>query len=210
MNFRNIVMLAVMAQFLFSSNVSAVPITFLFSGKGDGYVDDFRTGFEDKPFTIRVFADTADVEISPSPPGMTVLAVEDIYSEISLEGFPTGRFTLENRVFVNQTLSGLGFSSTTFHMDLLNVRHPEFSTYDLRGPFTPIFAAQPSVGAFAQPTTIGRVQVVQIFDVTFSALVPEPNMIHGIWLILGCLLGSRRFRQDGADIMCTRMMPADC
>jgi hypothetical protein len=180
-------MLAIIAAFVLASGASAAPITFIFTGLGDGYVGDYSTAFDDKPFTIRLFADTEDVRISPSPPGITVLKVEDFFSELSLEGYPTAKFTLPKQVFVNHTASVLGFGSTSLLFgDLLNIAHPDFSTYDLRRPFMPIFVAQPTHSGLVETTTIGRVELLQIHNVTFRSVVPEPSTIALSLCILGC------------------------
>jgi hypothetical protein len=172
----------------------AVPITYTFTGRGDGYVGDMSNFFLDKAFTIRVFADTAHIQPSAGPPGIVVLEVEDLLSEISLDGFPTAAFSAPKRVFVNQTNGAVGFSTTLIEMrDLLDLVHPSYAAYDLSYPLPIVAGAQITANGFLQPTNIGTVFVIGIHDATFQAAVPEAStMALSVCILSGLFCSWKR------------------
>lgn len=168
----------------------AAPVTYTFSGTAGGTVNG--TPFTAAAFTIRVFADT--VSIRPGPPNF--FQVDDLFSTLDLAGFASATFIRNERVFVNQSLSVLGFShaESSGARDLLDINGAPFATYNLASSLGPIFDATPF--AFEQlsnePSSLGPITFTQASNVTFTAsVIPEPASLALLLLGLSVAAGAR-------------------
>ena len=171
---RSFVVLFLLAVML---RAEAASVTYTFTGVGSGTVD--AASFTDAAFAIRVVADTDQI-IQFMDGRFRIFSVEDLSSSIEIVGIGSGEFDREERVFVNQTSSALGFSHSIGEggVDLLDIGHPSFATYDLSTSFGPVVGI-PLIDEFSgEPSTLGSILLFSAHDISFNAVVvPEPSSI---------------------------------
>ena len=190
------ILLAVTVGILSATTIKADPVTYAFSGTGSGSVGGI--GFSNAIFSIRVFADTSDVYVNPLD--SAVLDVDDIFSQFDIAGIGVGMFTSNERVFVDHSVSGLGFQrGAEPGLDLLDIQNDVFATYDLVSSLGPSFDPSPeAVFQFHnEPSTLGPITFVSARDITFTAdVVPEPSTTSFLICVaaIGVVLCLRRKR----------------
>lgn len=139
----------------------ADPITYSFTGTGTGTFGGMA--FTNASFTISVYADTTNVQVSG---GLYVMA--GTTSAIGVTGIGLGIFTNPKQVFRQSTY--LGFAQFN-GFDLLDISHSSFSNYGLTNSFGPIvnLAPQPGTLAINEPTTFGVISFVSFGNISFTA-----------------------------------------
>jgi hypothetical protein len=178
----------------------ADPITFSLSGIGNYSLG--TTNFTDSPFTISLFADTANVVQIPDPyDNNTIFLVGASSSSIDLSGIGTGNILADLHFFVNQENSAAGITTATSVEsstgDLFDITNAVgFATYDLRTSLGPLSPVTVTFVDFAEPTTLGQFGFTAIpQDVTFTAVAtPEPASVGLFGFALLPLMLSKRKR----------------
>jgi hypothetical protein len=186
----------------------AGPITYTFTGTASGVAG--ATSFTDSPFTISLFADTANVIQIFDIPGDTVFSVNASSSSINIGGVGVGNILTDLRFFVNQPSNTVGIAIANDGGDLFDIglhHDPALAavaTYDLTTSLGPLTVTNPaSIADFFGDvqTTFGTVWMGgSSFPVTFTATVPEPSSIGLCTLALLSVMAWRSSKRKMADI----------
>jgi PEP-CTERM motif-containing protein len=158
---------------------SASSITYSFAGTGTGDLNG--VAFTSVSFTITVLGDTSNIVSC----GVPITFCNGANSAtIAIMGFSTSAFVTATQVFDNQGTTSAGFERAFIGLDLLDLRDPAFTTYNLATSFGPIFVANPfAVNQFncndgCVVTTQGILNFSSIVNVTFNATAtPEPSTL---------------------------------
>jgi hypothetical protein len=163
-----------------AAHCDANPVQFIFTGTGSGSAS--AAAFTNAPFTIHLFADTSGVTLVPDPNNV-VFSVNGSSSTIDIASIGFGSILAGTRVFVNQASNAVGFSlAGPSGLDLLDIQHPTFGTYDLMTSFGPVTVSDSHPGALEQfrdiASSLGPLSFTAARDITFTAVVvPEPSTI---------------------------------
>jgi len=161
-------LLVAFSNLLLGVHAQAVPILYTFTGTGTGTFNG--QGFTNASFTIGVFADTANVQLSTD-----LYTVEATTSAISVNGVGFGFFTNDKKIF--KFYNYLGFQQYNGY-DLLDLADTSFGNYDLQSSFGPTanLAPQPGTAAVNEPTTFGVIAFSSIGNTSFAAATGDPAL----------------------------------
>ena len=163
------------------ATVNTVTITFT----GSGTVG--ATPFNDAANTFTVLMDTNNRQQDGS-----TYFINSSSASVAIEGFGSGDFTFDTRIFVTGGAAGFSRAGVT-GQDILDIFSPSFDGWDLTGPIGPVFEANPYRGPTENlGTTLGNVTYTSFRDATFTA-TPEPTSAAAVW-VLAALTGMCRRR----------------
>ena len=158
---------------VFVPSVFAASITYTITGTGSGQVG--ASTFTNAAYTIQVTADTAQV-VPLGTPGNLGFEVPSLTALITVAGIGTVTVTEPTRMFVSNTHVGAGFSRI---LDLLDVEHPLFATWDLKTPIGPLADLEPfAIAQFTDlSTSLGLMTLSSSSNVTFEATGGEAQAV---------------------------------
>ena len=157
----------------FAPAAFAASITYTITGTGSGHVG--ASVFTDAAYTIQVTADTAQVTPLGSPTNVG-FEVPSLTALITVAGIGTATVTESTRMFVSNTYTGTGFAR---FLDLLDVEHPLFATWDLKTPIGPLADLEPfAIAQFTDlSTSLGLMTLSSSSNVTFEATGGEAQAV---------------------------------
>ncbi len=139
-------------------------IDFIFTGTTSGSLG--ATNFVDKDFTITMWANTGDVTGGPS-----IFSVPGLAAEVVIQDVGTATVLGAFRVFTNDPIDAVGFSSAgADYYDLFGVPN---DGYDLTTNFGPVFDPTPFGFQMPIPTDMGDFDASNIVDGSFVSQLKQ-------------------------------------
>lgn len=171
------------------SSAQAAPVTFEFAGTGTGSLGG--TDFVNDRFVVGITADTNNINNLPND----LFILDSLSGNIDISNVGTVSFTEPLYVFTRQPTQVLGFGNN-LQADLIDLflQGVGIDTYDLSTSFGPIQDFSPFDSQFTDVATSGGLLTLNVSEVTFTAVVPEPATATLLCLGLAAALCRRRVR----------------